>query len=460
MNNIFGFKKVGLIFMFAISIISTYGQGISELDVYMQKVRVGLVDEFLDRFNGKEVHPDIPITNDDARKKNLLMLLDLSQFSSKSDLRFKEASEMMDVVINDSVHVNFSDTTWAAVAHCKGTLEGKAVRFDLYLTVQHRTGNMYKWVISKADGDLFNIKPRNESDKIMLHPDDHETNFMSLRRMTSEQPFNVRNFMSKKFDYDVTSVFTYLVYSKKLKIDYVDDLEFIFTQIPGYIFHVRYFEREKNNAGWLISNFYKSSQENTNAFLGMIHAQTLGDNATASVENRSEVEARDTVADKDTLTTFDYKEMFMKRRYEKIGQLSDYINFMQSKDTIRSQSVYQNKMIALFADSSKVRLCYSKKSKNCVVSVPEFCKMIINKSIKIVEIDSLCVPNWDDKINSLTLEINRVELSSSNYPFKQLKESNNLAVSNYGQILFAYREETEDGVEWIPVFGDIVVKVK
>ena len=257
MNNIFGFKKVGLIFMFAISIISTYGQGISELDVYMQKVRVGLVDEFLDRFNGKEVHPDIPITNDDARKKNLLMLLDLSQFSSKSDLRFKEASEMMDVVIKDSVHVNFSDTTWAAVAHCKGTLEGKAVRFDLYLTVQHRTGNMYKWVISKADGDLFNIKPRNESDKIMLHPDDHETNFMSLRRMTSEQPFNVRNFMSKKFDYDVTSVFTYLVYSKKLKIDYVDDLEFIFTQIPGYIFHVRYFEREKNNAGWLISNFYK-----------------------------------------------------------------------------------------------------------------------------------------------------------------------------------------------------------
>ena len=460
MNNIFGFKKVGLIFMFAISIISTYGQGISELDVYMQKVRVGLVDEFLDRFNGKEVHPDIPITNDDARKKNLLMLLDLSQFSSKSDLRFKEASEMMDVVIKDSVHVNFSDTTWAAVAHCKGTLEGKAVRFDLYLTVQHRTGNMYKWVISKADGDLFNIKPRNESDKIMLHPDDHETNFMSLRRMTSEQPFNVRNFMSKKFDYDVTSVFTYLVYSKKLKIDYVDDLEFIFTQIPGYIFHVRYFEREKNNAGWLISNFYKSSQENTNAFLGMIHAQTLGDNATASVENRSEVEARDTVADKDTLTTFDYKEMFMKRRYEKIGQLSDYINFMQSKDTIRSQSVYQNKMIALFADSSKVRLCYSKKSKNCVVSVPEFCKMIINKSIKVVEIDSLCVPNWDDKINSLTLEINRVELSSSNYPFKQLKESNNLAVSNYGQILFAYKEETEDGVEWIPVFGDIVVKVK
>ena len=460
MNNIFGFKKVGLIFMFAISIISTYGQGISELDVYMQKVRVGLVDEFLDRFNGKEVHPDIPITNDDARKKNLLMLLDLSQFSSKSDLRFKEASEMMDVVIKDSVHVNFSDTTWAAVAHCKGTLEGKAVRFDLYLTVQHRTGNMYKWVISKADGDLFNIKPRNESDKIMLHPDDHETNFMSLRRMTSEQPFNVRNFMSKKFDYDVTSVFTYLVYSKKLKIDYVDDLEFIFTQIPGYIFHVRYFEREKNNAGWLISNFYKSSQENTNAFWGMIHAQTLGDNATASVENRSEVEARDTVADKDTLTTFDYKEMFMKRRYEKIGQLSDYINFMQSKDTIRSQSVYQNKMIALFADSSKVRLCYSKKSNNCVVSVPEFCKMIINKSIKVVEIDSLCVPNWDDKINSVTLEINRVELSSSNYPFKQLKESNNLAVSNYGQILFAYKEETEDGVEWIPVFGDIVVKVK
>lgn len=460
MNNIFGLKKIGLIFMFAISSISTYAQGISGFDVYMQTVRVGLVDEFLDRFNGKEVHPDIPITNDESKKNNLLMLLDLSQFSSKSDSKFKEASEMMDVVVKNSIHINFSDTTWAALAHCKGTLEGKAVRFDLYLTVQHRTGNMYKWVISKADGDLFNIKPRNENEKIMLHPDDHETNFMSLRRMTSEQPFNIRNFMSKRFDYDVTSVFTYLVYSKKLKIDYVDDLEFIFTQIPGYIFHVRYFEREKNNAGWLISNFYKSSQENTNAFLRMLYPQTPEDITSATAREKSDIEIIDTVADKDTLTIIDYKEMFMKRRYEKIGQLCDYVNFMQSKDTIRSQSVYQNKMISLFADSSKVRLLYSKKSKNCVVSVPDFCKMIIQKSIKIVEIDSLCVPNWDDKINSLTPDINRVELSSSIYSFKQLKESNNLAVSNYGQILFAYKEETEDGVEWIPAFGDMVVKVK
>ena len=451
---------------FAVMVLMLMGlnvnaQTMSPLNTYVQKVRIGLVDEFFDRFNGKTSHPDIPITNDDSRKNNLLMLLDLSQFTSKNDPHFAEASDMMDKAIKDSIHINFSDTTWAAIAHCKGTLDSKSIKFDLFLTVQKRTRNMLKWTIARADGSIFNITPRNDNDKIMLNPDDHETNFISLKRMTAEQPFNIEKFMSRGFNYEATSVFTYLVYSGKLKIDYVDDLEFVFTQIPGYIFHIKYFEREKNNAGWLISNFYKSTKENTNAFLGMLHSHAIIDDVSTSVDPNKEGEKnRETVGEKDTLATKNYKEMFMKRRYEKIGQLCDYINFMQSKDTIRSQSVYQNKMIALFADSTKVQLRYSRKSKNCVVSVPELCKMIIHKSIKVVTIDSLCVPNWDDKINTLTPDINRVELSSSIYSFKQLQESDNLAVSNYSQILYAYKEETEDGVEWLPIFGDIVVNVK
>lgn len=453
-------KYTALSFMVLLLIgLDVSAQTMSPLNTYVQKVRIGLVDEFFDRFNGKTTHPDIPITNDDNRKNNLLMLLDLSRFISKNDPHFAEASDMMDKVIKDSIHINFADTTWAAIAHCKGTLDSKSIKFDLFLTVQKRTRNMLKWTIARADGSIFDITPRNDNDKIMLNPDDHETNFISLKRMTAEQPFNIEKFMSRGFNYDMTSVFAYLVYSGKLKIDYVDDLEFVFTQIPGYIFHIKYFEREKNNAGWLISNFYKSSKENTNAFLGMLYAHTTIDDVSTSIELKKEGEkSKNKLREKDTLTS--YKEMFMKRRHEKIGQLCDYINFMQSKDTIRSQSVYQNKMMALFADSSKVQLRYSNKSKNCIVSVPEFCKMIINKSIKVVTIDSLCVPNWDDKINSLSPDINRLELSSSIYSFKQLQVSDNLTVSNNGQILFAYKEETEDGVEWIPILGDIFIKVR
>ena len=237
-----------------------------ELDSYIQKVRIGLVDEFFERFNGISTHPDIPEGEEDSRINNLLMLLDLSKYTSRSDSLFVEATAMMNTVIRDSVKINYADRTWLALAHCKGTLEGKSVHFDIFLSVQNRRDDMYKWVISKVDGSLFDITPRNQHENIMLFPDDHETNFLSLRRMTQEQPFNIRQFLAKGTLYDKTSVFAYLVHSGRLKIDYVEDLEFVFTQIPGYVFHVRYFDRERNNTGWLISKFYKVSDEEKSAF--------------------------------------------------------------------------------------------------------------------------------------------------------------------------------------------------
>ena len=242
MKNI-AIAKVILIITFFVSSVYSYSQTISfnELNDYVQDVRIGLVDEFFDRFNGKTTNPDIPKTKPDSRMKNLMMLFDLSQFSSKNDPRFVEAEALMKIVKEDSICINYADSTWAALAHCKGTLNGKSVKFDIFLTVQHRKANMYKWVISYVDGNLFDITPRNINDRIMLLPDDHETNFLSLKRMTSEQPFNINQFMVNGFNYEKTSAFVYLVYSKLLKIDYVDDLEFIFTQVPGYIFHVKYF---------------------------------------------------------------------------------------------------------------------------------------------------------------------------------------------------------------------------
>ena len=86
--------------------------------------------------------------------------------------------------------------------------------------------------------------------------------------------------------------------------------------------------------------------------------------------------------------------------------------------------------------------------------------MLIQKSITFVGIDSICLPVWDVKINSLSQETNKVELSTSQCLFKSIKESDVSTCPNYDQVLYAYKEETEDGIEWIPVFGDMIVKVK
>lgn len=433
-------------------------QSLSILNKDLQRVRVGLVDEFFSRFNGQTVHPDLAIKDNDIRRSNLMVLLDLAKYTSKDDPQFQEGLKMMDVVINDSVKINFSDTTWVAIAHCKGLLEGKSVKLDLYLTVQQRGQGLYKWVISRADGNIFDIAPRNESEKIMLLPGDHETNFMSLGRMTKEQPFNVKNFMARGFEYDMTSVFAYLVYNKKLKIDYVNDLEFVFTQVPGYIFHVNYFERESKNSGWLISNFYKSTDEEKAAFLGRLFPQKFeGMPISVPIEENGNQLDNNTVNVGDTI---DHRAMFIKRRSEKLSQLLDNISFMQDKDTLRARTVYQKKTEALFADSSHVYLQYKRKSNNLIVDVPTFCRLLIDGVVKFERIDSVCIALWDDKINSVPTEVNKVELESVLLPFEAARGEVVCEKTSPLRKLFAYKEDTEDGIEWIPVFGDLVVKVK
>lgn len=441
-----------------LSYMGAFAQSLSPLNAHLQKVRIGLLDEFLERFNGEAIHPEISVTSVDGRKKNLMALLDFAQFTSKEDTLFKEASKMMDIVLRDSIRINFSDTTWVAIAHCKGTMGNKNVKFDLFLTVQHRKLDMYKWVINKADGELFSVAPKNDNERIMLDPDSHETNFISLRRATREQPQNINKFMSKSFDYDATSVFTYLVYSGKLKIDYVEDLEFVFTQIPEYIFHVKYFERESQNSGWLIHSFYKSSSSEKATFLyNLFHQTPKNVTVCDSVCTKDNEIVVDTISDENNA---DYRTMFIKRRAQHLSQLLDNIRFMQRKDSLHTSSLYQERTKALFADSTKVYLQYRKKSKNCIVDIAKFCQMLIQGDLKFERVDSVCIPLWDEKINSLPAKADSVELSSYVLPLKVAMGEVLTEKPKSDRVLSAYKVNTELGFEWIPILGDLYVKVK
>lgn len=429
-----------------------------ELNTYVQKVRIGLVDEFFDRFNGTTLHPDIPATKKDCRKNNLMMLYNLSMFKSKEDPYFKGASDMMNTVIKDSVKLHFSDTTWVALAHCKGTMDGKIVSFDLYLTVKHRKQNMYKWVISRAEGKLFDIAPHNTSEKIMLMPDDHETNFLSLKRITAEQPYNVSLFMAEGFDYEQTSVFAYLVHSGKLKINYVDDLEFVFTQIPGYIFHIRYFDREKNNAGWLISKFHKATNESKSVFMKRIHPRTEIKIDRSKMTKSPFSSSKDSLNVQDSVTKYS-KNLFLVHRNMRLSQISDYLCFMQN-DEQRALCYYIDKFKAMFVGDAKVIVSWKDSTSRESMSVDDFCNLVINMKNKVVQIDSVSIPIWDDTLLAIPQSIDRCPLAAYLWTGFTKKKLTDMELTNYEQNLYAYREDTEDGVEWIPMFGDLMVTIK
>lgn len=243
----------------------------NDLNAGLYDSRIKLVDEFFDRFNGKEGHPDISRKDKDYRKKNLMFVFNGRMFKSKEDAKFKELQNFINTVIEKNISINYSDTTWFAKAVCHGKLKGKEVDFTLFLNVEHRKEDMYKWVIAKAEGDVFKLKPSLKSEKIMLMPDDHETNFMSLHRITTEKDDLISCYMQKDYPLDETSVFLSDVYNGLLDIDYVKDLQFIFYQVPNYVFRIKSIERETNNTGWLITDFDKVSEDEKEDFLDYLY---------------------------------------------------------------------------------------------------------------------------------------------------------------------------------------------
>ena len=133
-----------------------------------QEARVGLVDEFLNRFNGDTSHPNISPQDTSYRKCNILYLIESPQNIENKDSIYNEAVRFVNAIIKDSVRLNYCDSTWVARAKCKGVLDSKPVSFNIYLNVEHRKEDMYKWVISKADDECFNVKKSDIAKNNML----------------------------------------------------------------------------------------------------------------------------------------------------------------------------------------------------------------------------------------------------------------------------------------------------
>ena len=441
--------RILIILAILMNVSSLYAQFLNDLDNYLQSSRIGLVDEFFKRFNGTETHPSVPIEADNSRENNLKLLFNLEMFKKQDDSIASEANQLIMSIQNDNTIIQYKDTTWFAIAHCKGTLDKKSVDFDIILTVEHRRKNMYKWVITKVQGDLFNCQSSNPSDNIMLHPDDHETNFISLRRLTNEQPGNVSKFISKTYSYDATSVFHYLVYHNKLKIEYVEELEFVFTQVPDYIFHVKYFDREAGNAGWLISNFYHVSKAEKDSSLKYIYS----DARTEPVE-KYDVEIEPLATDKAASGS---EKLFHIRTNERISHLKDYLSYIQYRKMSDNQfNYYVDKIKELFDDKAMVIVADKIKNKTSKKNIAEFCEAIRHPSKQRYEIESVIVPVWDNRFIDRREKITAVSSHIIKTSELGLDIAPQLEINSQYQTEVVF-EQTEDGPEWLPLFGDITI---
>ncbi len=233
--------------------------------------KVKLVDEFFDRFNGKEITPYINKSRPDFKKQNLLSLFNMGMFKSRQDPLYIEADSLIERVLKDSISLNYRDSLWFAKAKCLAIINGKETELTVWLNVEKRTEDMSKWVIARAEGEVLKMIPPKTNHDMMLLPNDHETNFISLHRMTKDTPKQSMRFARKDFCIDETSVFFTLVSMGCLRIEYVTDLQFVFYQVPGYRFAISYYEREKANCGWLISSFQRINENDKEEFISKMH---------------------------------------------------------------------------------------------------------------------------------------------------------------------------------------------
>lgn len=222
----------------------------------MYEARVKLIDEFIARFNGIEKRNGVPEDYTD-RKSNILMLFDLTKFKSKQDSLFMSADEFANKVVEENVQLNYTDSCWYAKVKCHGSIAKRDVDFYLYLTVERRGEDMYKWSIANAEGTVFDTSRTRKHRELFISPNDHEMSFMSLSKITDGSNRYIDDYAKDGYEADALSVFLTLVRCGQLKIKYVSDVEFVFLQVPGYRFSVKHFERESMNLGWLINSLEK-----------------------------------------------------------------------------------------------------------------------------------------------------------------------------------------------------------
>ena len=146
---------------------------------------------------------------------------------------------------------------------------------------------------------------------------------------------------------------------------------------------------------------------------------------------------------------------FIRRTKERLWQLSDILYFLcEDSRNRQSKSYYTNIARSLFADSAQVTikkdsLSYKK------MSVDKFLKHITERMlVKAVEIDSIMIPKWNYAIieaDTIGEDYVESEMTVVHSP---------LRFEQAGIKLPIVSAETEDGREWVPLFGDMIVNIR
>ncbi len=223
------------------------------LDAYAFQVKQ--IEEFMQRING-EIGIPTPGTDSVDYRTNALFLFDKETYYAHQE----DVDKFIDKLSSCHPHLQFTDTTWVAVAKTVVSYSGKADTLELTLKTERVEKNIYKWVISNVSWQKLQLNPQKRNAGLSISPTDNEMRFMSLSSITNREYPNILNYADNQFKVDELSVFYTLIYTNKLKIVEVADLRYVFYDIAGYYLCVKYVSDFNHaHAGWLIHDIHPNN---------------------------------------------------------------------------------------------------------------------------------------------------------------------------------------------------------
>ncbi len=239
--------------------------------------RVKQLDQFIGRFNGEEdlwgdqlIIPDLSArgqVDEDTLDTNFQ---DSITVAAHIRLRRNILPNLIDhscgcfpdslfvpfllTITNQSnpIYLDFYDNNWYAKVKGRVTYELQEMEIELTLQQEYITNVGSKWVIGGAYAPWLMDTNRVPNPEKIIHPMSHEMNFLALKRAFRDHK-NIELYAIKPSWTDQLRNLFGLIKKQKLSYQHTREITYHFLQVPGWIFVVQHFDRNTNNAGWLIA---------------------------------------------------------------------------------------------------------------------------------------------------------------------------------------------------------------
>jgi len=228
-------------------------------DGQLYKSHVKSLDEFIQRINGKELHPYLQDNDSlNVRKTRLALFdIDLLRNIEKADSIPSIYEEFVDCLERDSIAISLEDNKNWIEAKCLFKWDNLEKNLTLKMQLDKDSLGYWRWSIVDIGG-LEECDLLNDKEILRISPVEHEMNYMELESLFKYEYTRMANTRLTGVPIDRLSYFYGLVFSGRLKYDICEKVEFHCQQVPNYYFVVSELDRlDTANSGWLITSLNK-----------------------------------------------------------------------------------------------------------------------------------------------------------------------------------------------------------